>query len=206
MATKPDSGAVKEQFIKMPRGLMASAAWLSMRSGHLKIISALCEEHMRKGGKENGNLKTTHRQICAMGVTPRNVAGLIRDLEEWGLIVCLRGGMRSPIRYTLTWLPTADGRRAGNSWQGYRAPENQKSAREREGSAAHEREGRGPNLHAKGKADRPENLHAKGKALSRSTLPRKIEGDGQSPGGAAAPADAVVPFRAVKPGHGGRRL
>jgi hypothetical protein len=157
----------KEQFIKMPRGLMVSDAWLSMRSGHLKIISALCEEHMRKGGKENGSLKTTYRQIYALGITPRNVAGLIRDLEEWGLITCQRGGMRSPIRYALTWLPTAAGRPATHAWRAYRAAESGKSARERECSAAPERECRCPNLHAKGNADCPESLHAKGNALSR---------------------------------------
>jgi len=129
---------------------------------------------------------------------------LIRDLEEWGLIVCQRGGMRSPIRYTLTWLPTVVGRPASHVWQGYRAPESRKSARERECSAAPERECRGPNLHAKGNADCPESLHAKGNALSRK---------GSFQGGAAysvyeaepaADAAPAVPLRRGPAAGGGR--
>jgi hypothetical protein len=191
MDTKPNSAAAKEQFIKMPRGLMSSDAWLSMRAGHLKIISAICEEHMRKGGKENGNLKATHRQLAALGIWPGDVARLIRDLEEWGLIECQRGGMRTPIRYALTWLPRAGGRPPNNVWQAYRTPENQKSARENEGSPARENEGREPNLHGKTKADWPKSLHGKTKALSRGTLPRKDEGDV----GGSAPSAAVVPLQ-----------
>jgi hypothetical protein len=196
MKTKnPSDAAPKEQFIKIPRGLMVSDAWLSMKASHLKIVSAICEEHMRKGGKENGNLKATHRQLSALGIWPGDVARLIRDLEEWGLIECQRGGMRTPIRYALTWLPRADGRRPSNLWQAYRAAENQKSARENEGSAARENEGRGSNLHGKTKADWPKNLHGKTKALSRYPLPGKEVGVGAGSAASAVSAgEGVVPF------------
>jgi len=198
MANRPKGAAPTEQFVKMPRGLMASDAWLSMRAGHLKIISALCEEHMRCGGRNNGNLKAPHRQLAALSIAPGRIARLIRDLEEWGLIECQRGGMRTATRYGLAWLPRADHRPPSNAWRDYRAPEMAKSAHEKEGRAAHEREGRWPNLHTKGKADWPRNLHTKGKALSRIPLPRT--GDIYSVSQDEAPAMGAVPLRAGKAG------
>lgn len=167
MTKKPTNTAPKEQFIKMPRGLMASDAWLSMRGGHLKIISFLCEEHMRRGGKQNGNLKAPQRQLYKLGIWTRAVAGLIDDLEKRGLIACQRGGMRSPILYTLTWLPTADGKPASHAWRAYRAPETEKSARETTDSPARETTDRSANLHAKPQTDSPISLHAKPQTLSR---------------------------------------
>lgn len=201
MAKKPNGAAPGEQFVKMPRGLMASDAWLSMRGGHLKIISALCEEHMRHGGKDNGRLKAPHRQLAGLGIAPRKVAGLIRDLEKWGLIECQRGGMRTATRYGLTWLPRADGKPPSNAWRDHRAPETAKSAHEREGRAAYEREGRFQNLHTKGKADGHRNLHTKGKALSRIPLPRA--GDIYSVSQSEALAAGVVPLSAVRAGKAG---
>lgn len=198
MTKKPNGAAPAEQFVKMPRGLMASDAWLSMRAGHLKIISALCEEHMRHGGRDNGKLKAPHRQLAKLGIAPRKIAGCIRDLELWGLIECERGGMRTATRYALAWLPRADGRPPSNAWRDYRAPETAKSAHEREGRAAHEREGRRPNLHTKGEADWPQNLHTKGKALSRIPLPRT--GDTYSVSQGEAPAMGAVRLRAGKAG------
>lgn len=167
--TEKRAAVPKEQFIKMPRGLMASDAWLSMTGRHLKIVSAIAEEHMRKGGRENGNLKATHRQLASLGIWPRDIAGLIRDLEAWGLIECQRAGMRSPIRYGLTWLPRGNGSAPSNAWRAYRAPKNEESARETDGSAARETDGRGPNLHGKPTADRPGSLHGKPTALYRSS-------------------------------------
>jgi hypothetical protein len=50
------------------------------------------------------------------------VSGAIEGLEGKGWIECHRGGMRVATTYTLTYLPTHDGKPASHKWRDYRNP------------------------------------------------------------------------------------
>jgi hypothetical protein len=107
-----------------------------------RLIDFLEIEHMRKGGKHNGNLKAPQEQLEAFGIGARYIAEAIREAEQLGLVDVVRPGRRVANTYTLTWLPLQDGTPATNRWATYRAPGNQKSTPQREGSPTPQREGR----------------------------------------------------------------
>jgi hypothetical protein len=100
--------------------LITSDAWRSLDVNARRFLDAVLVENMSHAGQENGNLKSTHRQLIAFGIHPRNVAAAIRAVEAAGLVDCHRGGMRSPTTFALTWLPLHDGTPPSNRWQSYR--------------------------------------------------------------------------------------
>lgn len=146
-ANRPPSG---EPWIWHPLALRESDAWRSLGINARRFIDFLEREHMRHGGKQNGNLKAPFRQLEDFGIADRYVAATIREVEELGLVDCHRGGMRVATTYALTWLPTRDGEPPSNRWSAFRnpdlaplsVPKTYKSALQREGSAALQREGR----------------------------------------------------------------
>ena len=112
----------KEQFIKIPREVLESDAFGSLGINGFRVVRFLMIEHMRRGGRQNGNLKAPHRQLVAFGIAPRLVTDAIREAEESGLVVCHRHGLRIATTYELTWLHLHDGSAPRNAWQEYRAP------------------------------------------------------------------------------------
>jgi hypothetical protein len=79
-------------------------------------------EHMRHGGKENGELKAPRRQLVSSGIGEHFVSAAIRNTERLGLVDAHRSGKRLATTYALTWLPFHDGTPASDRWRDYRAP------------------------------------------------------------------------------------
>lgn len=162
-----------EPWVWQTRELMRSDAWKARGINVVRLIDFLLVELMNHGGKDNGKLKATHRQLEDFGVGARYVAEAIRRAEELGLIECQRGGQRVATTYALTWMPLHDGTPASNQWQAYRSegPTREVGIKSRnlpyKGRAGLPYKGRadGPNLPPKGKADHPKTLPYKGKAL-----------------------------------------
>jgi hypothetical protein len=202
-AQKPPTG---EPWIWATRELLSSDAWRSVGINGRRFIDFLQIEHMRHGGRQNGNLKAPYAQLEAFGIGAHFVARCIREVEDLGLVDCYRGGMRVATTYALTWLPLYDGTPAANRWRAYRNPAfppmpQSKSrnlpAKEQAGLLAKEQADE-PNLPAKEQADGPENLPAKQQYPSRRSSYQggadNSSGEGRSAGGAGGPGDGKLPI------------
>jgi hypothetical protein len=109
-----------EPFVKLPRDLIESDAWKVQSLTCRRLIDFLMLEHMAHGGKENGALVATRRQLEDFGLRRNSIAGAIREAERLGLAHCDHGGHRVASRFTLTWLPHHDGGPPSNRWREYR--------------------------------------------------------------------------------------
>lgn len=169
---RPPTG---EAWIWMTGELLASDAMRTMSGKARKVLNFLMLEHMAKGGKKNGKLKATHRQLAAAGISEHYVKAAIDECEELGLIECGRGGMRVATIYALTWLPLHDGTPASNQWRTYRNPELQPMTQakirnlptKQQAGLPPKQQADCPNLPPKQQADCPQNLPPKQQALLR---------------------------------------
>jgi hypothetical protein len=168
----------KEQFIKLPREVLESEAFGSLGINGFRVLRFLMIEHMRRGGRQNGNLKAPHRHLVAFGIAPRHVTAAVGEAEQSGLVGCHRRGLRIATTYELTWLPLHDGNPASEVWQQYQSPENLPTESEAgpenlptESEAGLPTEGKAdrPKLPTEGKAEPSGNLPTEGKALYRSS-------------------------------------
>jgi hypothetical protein len=95
-------------------------AWRSLSINARRLLDFLMIEHMRHGGKANGQLAAPRRQLEIFGVGARYVSKAIEECEYVGLVFCRRGVGRAPSRYTLARLPLADGTAPPDgNWRGF---------------------------------------------------------------------------------------
>ena len=104
----------EEGFIGEPMSLLESPGYQALNFPAFKILSFLKLEHCRHGGAENGRLMAPHRQLQALGISPRTIKPALAMLEAFGIIRLTtdgerQGGRPNAARYALTWLPTCDG-------------------------------------------------------------------------------------------------
>lgn len=105
-----------EQFVKLPRELLESAAWRDLGINARRFVDFLMIEHMRQAGKRNGFLLAPRRQLWAFGIGSHFVTGAIEEAERAGLVDCKRGTGRQPSYYALAWISLADGSAPSNRW------------------------------------------------------------------------------------------
>src|SRR5689334_21586427 len=105
-----------DQFVKLPRELLESAAWQSQSINCRRLIDFLMVEHVRKDGRKNGELKAPRRQLIAAGIHAHIVSKAIEEAERAGVIECHRGTGRRANLYELTWLPLSNGTGPSNRW------------------------------------------------------------------------------------------
>jgi hypothetical protein len=111
-----------EPFVMLPRDLLESDAWKEQSLMCRRLIDTLMLEHMAHGGKQNGALIATRRQLEKFGLRRNSIASAICEAEELGLADCHRGARRVASTFTLTWLPHRDGSPPSNRWREYRVP------------------------------------------------------------------------------------
>jgi hypothetical protein len=142
----------------LPRELLLSPAWRSLGINARRLIDTLLIEHMSHGGRQNGRLKATHRQLVEAGMSVRLVAEAIREAEAKGLIDCARGGRRVASCFALTWMSLHDGTPASNRWQAAAATgagKNGNLPSQGEAALPSVRKAKGPNLPSLLKAKGP---------------------------------------------------
>ena len=110
-------------FIKLDRDFINSPPWRNLSINGKRLIDFLWEEHLSKGGRENGKLKATYDQLVEVGIPRRLVHRTITETESFGLIRVERGGRRGCVNhistYTVTFLPLYNGRwmNPPNDWK-----------------------------------------------------------------------------------------
>jgi hypothetical protein len=161
----------KEQFIKLPREVLESEAFGSLGINGFRVLRFLMIEHMRRGGRQNGNLKAPQRQLVAFGIRTHQLTAAILEAEECGLVECHRHGLRVATTYALTWLPLHDGTPASNAWRAYQpAPSKPKNlpVNQQAGLPVNQ-QADGPNLPVNQQAEPSGNLPVNQQALYRSS-------------------------------------
>jgi hypothetical protein len=113
---------VGEPWVWLTRELLRSDAWRSLSINGRRFIDFLLLEHMRHGGRKNGDLIAPQRQLIAFGIGAHFVVGAINETDTIGLVDCMRGRGRRPSVYALTWLPLLNGTLPTNRWRSYRNP------------------------------------------------------------------------------------
>jgi hypothetical protein len=100
-----------QPWVWQSRALRQSDAWRSAGINARRFVDFLLIEHMKQGGRANGLLKATQRQLIAFGIGARYVTKAIREAEKLGLVDGYHGGRRVATKYALTWLPGTMGQR-----------------------------------------------------------------------------------------------
>ena len=123
-------------FVAHCRDLIESPAWLTMPVNTKRFIEFLELEHLRHGGRENGELLAPYNQLMAFGISRRLIPATISDAVTRGLVEVTHRGRShhfgrkvDPSRYRLTylqwilrgatgpdWIPPT------NDWRAYRPP------------------------------------------------------------------------------------
>ena len=117
-AYRPPKG---EPWVWITRELLASPAWRYQGANTSRLIAFLLIEHMNHAGTENGNLKATHEQLRAYGLSANLIRDAIEEAEFLGLIRFKRGGRwansNQPSQFRLTFQADRDGNSPTNEWK-----------------------------------------------------------------------------------------
>lgn len=102
--------------------LVTSPAWRLRPKPLANILDRLEIEHMREGGKANGNLCVSYDQFVAAGVSRKVIRAAEDTGEALGLLVVERsqemvGNIRGASKYRLTYVPAKDKRAPTDEWR-----------------------------------------------------------------------------------------
>jgi hypothetical protein len=114
--TGPRSGGPPEgsSWIWLTNELVAARTWAALSITARRILDTLICEYLAHGGRENGYLAVTYRQLETLGVTKADIPKGLLELQICGFVRVTHRGLRvagggEPSRYALTWLPTMRG-------------------------------------------------------------------------------------------------
>ena len=117
-AHRPPKG---EPFVWLTRELLTSPAWRNRSVNTIRLLDFLMVEHMNHAGTENGNLKATHEQLRAYGLSANSIRDAIEEAEFLGLIRFTRGGRwassNQPSLFRLTFQADRDDNPPTNQWK-----------------------------------------------------------------------------------------
>ena len=91
--------------------MLRATTWRALSISARRILDGLLLEHLDNGGRENGNIAVTYRQLAAYGVTNDDIHRGLAELQICGFIRVVKQGFRvagggEPSRYAVTWLVT----------------------------------------------------------------------------------------------------
>jgi hypothetical protein len=100
-----------EPWVWMTLEMLQSTTWGALSISARRILDALLLEHLSNGGRENGNLAVTYRQLAAFGVSKNDIYKGLTELQICGFIRLVKQGFRmsgggEPSRFAITWLVT----------------------------------------------------------------------------------------------------
>jgi hypothetical protein len=100
-----------EPWIWITTTMLGSITFRGLGIGARRNLDFLLMQHAAKGGRENGNLTATYKQLAVWGSTAADVRRGFEELYATGFVCMTFQGHRQagggePSRYALTWLPT----------------------------------------------------------------------------------------------------
>ena len=98
----------REGFVMLPRSVVDRMAATPLSAAAWRVLVFLMRELLRHSGKGNGELKATHRQLIAFGVSASRVSSAIKELEAAELVRCHRKGRRAANLFELPWVRRAE--------------------------------------------------------------------------------------------------
>src|SRR5829696_5598091 len=105
MTTRADANAERQEgWIKLPRSVVEQMARANLSAAAWRVLVFLIREHLRHGGKGNGQLRAPHRQLVGFGISASLVSSAIKELEASGLVRCRRQGRRAANLFELPWV------------------------------------------------------------------------------------------------------
>jgi hypothetical protein len=123
---------IGSQFIARRIEMLRSPAFRVLNLTGRRILDRIEIEHASHGGKDNGRLPVTFRNLIEFGIPNRdNIARGIREIGALGFAELTRHGragngeFRTPNLFRLTYLP-ANGKRTTDEWQQIRTIEDAK--------------------------------------------------------------------------------
>jgi hypothetical protein len=122
------SRRIKEQFIPIRLSMLESPAYRALSMLARKVLNAIEVEHLKHGGKDNGQLIVPYNQLrkycggASKRTSKRLIAQAIRELEALGFIMVIRGHAgngveRAPNMFGLTYLPGHNGGPPSDEWK-----------------------------------------------------------------------------------------
>jgi len=113
-------------YVPHTRELLEAPVWrvLSL-SGH-RVLDRIEIEHLRHGGKDNGELPVTFNNFEAYGIHRHSIAPALRECAVLGLVRITRRGSagnaehRRPNHFLLTYLPAKGRGQASNEWRRFK--------------------------------------------------------------------------------------
>ncbi|CVI14815.1 conserved hypothetical protein [Agrobacterium fabacearum CFBP 5771] len=112
-----------ESFVPFRLEMYLSPAWQCCPRPLNRVIERLCIEHMRHGGQNNGELYVAYSQFQEYGVSKKSILRTLELGEKLGFIEVLRdegvikGDIRPPNAYRLTFLPAKGKQNPTDEWQ-----------------------------------------------------------------------------------------
>jgi hypothetical protein len=98
--------AIGESFVPLKHSVLKSPRYRRLSINARRFLDFLMDEHLNHGGKHNGRLQATYRQLVGSGISYRLIAPAIREACDSGLVRITRpGGRNLPTHYELTWVP-----------------------------------------------------------------------------------------------------
>jgi len=105
------------------RQLIEAPAWRTLSLSARRVLDRIELEHLRHGGKENGQLAVTFEQFVAFGIHRHAIAPAIREARALGFLKITSPGaagnaeFRAPNRFKLTYLPSMGTNPATHEWR-----------------------------------------------------------------------------------------
>jgi hypothetical protein len=102
--------------------MLESPAWAAMTLAARKVVERVAIEHLKHGGRENGELIVTHVDFGDFGIRRSTIIEAIRIADDLGFIDVTVKGLKSygtrrlPSQYGLTWLGRRDRTPPSNRW------------------------------------------------------------------------------------------
>jgi hypothetical protein len=116
MSSKVPGPPRGQSWIWITRDILESSAWRSLSINARRFIDFLLIEHMKHGGRKNGQLLAPRRQLEEAGIGSHFVSPAIEETVSRGFVLVKRGRGRQPNIYAITWLPLFDGTVLHRPW------------------------------------------------------------------------------------------
>ena len=85
----------EEPWVPISRSMLESPAWRVLSRAGFLVISRLCVEHAKHGGKENGRLAVSFDDFEKFGIDRHAIKRTLLEVDQLGFVRCTLPGRRA---------------------------------------------------------------------------------------------------------------